>query len=111
MLQKCMNSLRHFSVAAPTRPPPRACTRSPTNRSGSDIASATKWSALRRGRGPVYEYVTEHYVHAMPSAILAIALVLLAFLSLRLRLIVNSTNLRLLELEKLICKRLNKPGG
>jgi hypothetical protein len=41
----------------------------------------------------------------LPSAVLAAALVLLAFLSLGLGLIINSTNLRLLELEKLICKR------
>jgi hypothetical protein len=44
-------------------------------------------------------------VHAVPSAILAAALVLLAFFSLGLGLILNSVNLRLLELEKLICKQ------
>ncbi len=57
------------------------------------------------GSRPIYEYATEHYVYAVPSAILAAALVLLAFLSLSLGLILNSTNLRLLELEKLISKR------
>jgi glycosyltransferase involved in cell wall biosynthesis len=61
---------------------------------------------LGAGARPVYEYVTERYVHAVPSAILASALVLLAFLSLGLGLILNSTNLRLLELEKLITKQL-----
>jgi glycosyltransferase involved in cell wall biosynthesis len=61
---------------------------------------------LIAGARPVYEYFSERYVHAVPSAILAAALVLLAFLSLGLGLILNSTNLRLLELEKLICKRL-----
>jgi len=45
-------------------------------------------------------------VHAVPSAILAAAMVLLAFFTLGLGLILNSTNLRLLELEKLLCKRL-----
>jgi glycosyltransferase involved in cell wall biosynthesis len=60
---------------------------------------------LAAGSRPVYEYLTERYVHTLPSAVLAAALVLLAFLSLGLGLIINSTNLRLLELEKLICKR------
>jgi len=60
---------------------------------------------LAAGARPVYEYITERYVHAVPSAILAAALVLLAFFSLGLGLILNSTNLRLLELEKLILKR------
>jgi hypothetical protein len=49
-----------------------------------------------------------HYVYAVPSAILAASLVLLGFLSLGLGLILNSTNMRLLELEKLVCKRLNQ---
>jgi glycosyltransferase involved in cell wall biosynthesis len=59
------------------------------------------------GSLPVYDYLTDpnHFVHRVPSAILATALVLLAFFSLGLGLILNSTNLRLLELEKLITKR------
>jgi glycosyltransferase involved in cell wall biosynthesis len=64
---------------------------------------------LLAGARPVYEYFTKHYVYAVPSAILAAALMLLAFFTLGLGLILNSTNLRLLELEKLICKRLNRP--
>jgi len=60
---------------------------------------------LAVGSRPVYEYINERYVHAVPSAILAASLVLLAFFSLGLGLILNSTNLRLLELEKLVCKR------
>lgn len=60
---------------------------------------------LAAGARPVYEYITERYVHAVPSAVLAAALVLLAFFSLGLGLILNSANLRLLELEKLILKR------
>lgn len=66
---------------------------------------------LAVGARPVYEYFSERYVHAVPSAILAAALVLLSFLSLGLGLILNSTNLRLLELEKLMCKRLARPGA
>lgn len=57
------------------------------------------------GARPVYEYITERYVYAVPSAVLAASLVLLAFFALGLGLILNSTNLRLLELEKLICKQ------
>jgi glycosyltransferase involved in cell wall biosynthesis len=60
---------------------------------------------LATGARPVYEYITERYVYAVPSAILAASLVLLAFLSLGLGLILNSTNLRLLELEKLVCRQ------
>jgi glycosyltransferase involved in cell wall biosynthesis len=66
---------------------------------------------LAAGARPVYEYITERYVHAVPSAILAAALVLLASLSLTLGLLLNSTNLRLLELEKLIGKRLPPPAS
>jgi glycosyltransferase involved in cell wall biosynthesis len=62
---------------------------------------------LAAGARPVYEYITERYVHAVPSAVLAAALVLLAFFTLGLGLILNSTNLRLLELEKLIGKRMS----
>jgi len=62
---------------------------------------------LAVGSLPVYDYVTDpqHYVHRVPSAILAAALMILAFFSLGLGLILNSTNLRLLELEKLINRR------
>jgi glycosyltransferase involved in cell wall biosynthesis len=66
---------------------------------------ALMFLGLVAGARPVYEYVTKSYVYAVPSAILAAALVLLSFLSLALGLILNSINLRLLELEKLICKR------
>jgi len=62
------------------------------------------------GFRPVHEYVTEHYVYTVPSAILAASLVLLAFLAFGLGLILNSTNLRLLELEKLVLKRLARRG-
>jgi hypothetical protein len=60
---------------------------------------------LAAGFRPVYEYATERYVYAVPSAILAASLILLAVFTLSLGLILNSVNLRLLELEKLVCKR------
>ena len=60
---------------------------------------------LGAGFLPVYEFFTEHYVHRVPSAILAAALVLLSFFSLGVGLILNSINLRLLEVEKLVTKR------
>jgi glycosyltransferase involved in cell wall biosynthesis len=57
------------------------------------------------GARPIYEYVTENYVYAVPSAILAAALMLLSCVTLALGLILNSVNLRLLELERLFCKQ------
>jgi len=60
---------------------------------------------LLAGAMPIYEFVTEHYVHRVPSAILAASLIMLSFFSLGLGLILNSMNLRLLELEQLIAKR------
>jgi glycosyltransferase involved in cell wall biosynthesis len=62
------------------------------------------------GFRPIYEYATERFVYAVPSAVLAASLVMLACFSLGLGLILNSTNLRLLELEKLIGRRLRSPG-
>ena len=59
---------------------------------------------LLAGARPVYEYVVDRYVYAVPSAILAASLMMLAFFSLGLGLILNSINLRLLELEKLVAK-------
>jgi glycosyltransferase involved in cell wall biosynthesis len=61
---------------------------------------------LAAGARPVYEYFAEGYVYAVPSAVLAAALVLLACLSLALGLILNSINLRLLEVERLMTKRI-----
>jgi glycosyltransferase involved in cell wall biosynthesis len=59
---------------------------------------------LLAGARPVYQYIVYRYVYAVPSAILAAALVTLAFFSLGLGLILTSINLRLLELEKLVTK-------
>jgi glycosyltransferase involved in cell wall biosynthesis len=67
--------------------------------------------ALVAGARPVYEYATERYVHAVPSAILAAALMILSFLSVGLGLLLNSVNLRLLELEKLVDKRVGGNVG
>ena len=64
---------------------------------------------LVAGIRPVYEYFAKNYVYAVPSAILAAALMLLACLMLSLGLILNSVNLRLLELERLLCKQLVQP--
>jgi hypothetical protein len=61
-------------------------------------------AGLLVGIRPVHEFMVERYVHAVPSAILASALVILASFSLGLGLILNSVNLRLLEVEKLIRK-------
>lgn len=61
---------------------------------------------LAAGARPVYEYLTRDWVYAVPSAILAAALILLAAFTMGLGLILNSTNLRLLELERLLCKKL-----
>lgn len=64
--------------------------------------------ALGLGAGslPIYDFVTDpnHFVHRVPSAILAASLMMLSFFSLGLGLILNSMNLRLLELEKLVAK-------
>jgi glycosyltransferase involved in cell wall biosynthesis len=61
-------------------------------------------AGLSVGFRPVFEYAFEHSVHAVPSAILASSLVILSCFSLGLGLILNSVNLRLLEVEKLIRK-------
>jgi glycosyltransferase involved in cell wall biosynthesis len=66
---------------------------------------------LGAGARPVYEYITRSYVYAVPSAVLAASLVLLSFLLLGLGLTLNSTNLRLLELEKLVLRRVSKQTG
>jgi glycosyltransferase involved in cell wall biosynthesis len=65
--------------------------------------------SLAAGARPVYEYFAKHYIYAIPSAILAAALMLLSFSALGLGLILNSTNLRLLEVERLISKRVTRP--
>ena len=68
-------------------------------------------AGLVAGARPLYEYFTDHYVYAVPSAILAASLMLLAFLALGVGLILNSVNLRLLELEKLVGRRPRSSHG
>ncbi len=62
------------------------------------------------GSRPVYEFITERYIRALPSAVLAAAIMVIGFFSVGVGLILNSTNLRLLELEKLFCKRIAPRG-
>lgn len=57
------------------------------------------------GVRPVVEYLTMQWVYAVPRAILAASLVLLAFLSAGIGLLLNGVNLRLLELETLLDRR------
>lgn len=70
------------------------------------ISGAIFGLGLVAGARPIYEFVTEKHVVSVPSAVLAAALMLLACFALGLGLILNSTNLRLLELEKIICKQI-----
>lgn len=62
---------------------------------------------LAAGYLPAHDYLTnpDRYVYHVPSAILAAALVILAMLSLSVGLILNSINLRLLELERLTIRQ------
>jgi glycosyltransferase involved in cell wall biosynthesis len=66
------------------------------------LAAVLFGMGVAAGALPVYEFIKYSYVYRVPSAILAAALVMLAFFSLGLGLILNSINLRLLELEKLV---------
>ncbi|HTL59598.1 MAG TPA: glycosyltransferase [Candidatus Limnocylindrales bacterium] len=61
-------------------------------------------AGLIAGIRPLYEFATDHFVHSVPSAILAASFVILSALSLGVGLTLNSINLRLLELEKLMRK-------
>jgi hypothetical protein len=56
------------------------------------------------GIRPICEFAVDHFVHSIPSAVLAAAFVILSALSLGVGLTLNSINLRLLELEKLMRK-------
>jgi glycosyltransferase involved in cell wall biosynthesis len=71
------------------------------------ISIALAVPGLLIGLLPVYDFITDpnHFVHRVPSAILAASLVMLAFFSLGVGLILNSINLRLLEVEKLVTRR------
>jgi hypothetical protein len=56
------------------------------------------------GTRPLCEFAVDRFVHSVPSAVLAASFVILSALSLGIGLTLNSVNLRLLELEKLMRK-------
>lgn len=60
--------------------------------------------ALLAGLRPMHEFLVDRFVHSIPSAVLAASLVILSAFCLGLGLLLNSVNLRLLEVEKLIRK-------
>jgi hypothetical protein len=60
---------------------------------------------------PLAEFVVDHSVHSIASFVLAATLVVLSAFSLGLGLVLNSINLRLLEVEKLIRKWNSQPGS
>jgi len=61
---------------------------------------------LLAGGRPLYEFATGYRVLSIPSALLAATMMLLAFFTFGLGLILNSSNLRLLELERVVIKRI-----
>ena len=61
---------------------------------------------LVAGAQPIIEYAQHHWVYSLPRAVLAAALIILSFLSLAVGLLLNSVNLRLLELETLVQARI-----
>jgi glycosyltransferase involved in cell wall biosynthesis len=67
--------------------------------------------ALLAAIRPLAEFVVDHSVHSIASFVLAATLVLLSAFSLGLGLVLNSINLRLLEVEKLIRKWNSQPGS
>lgn len=62
--------------------------------------------ALAAGALPLYELVEHHRVFSRASAIAAISLFMLACLNLALGLVLSSVNQRLLELERVVIKRI-----
>lgn len=62
--------------------------------------------SLLAGARPLAEFIADRRVESVPSAVLAAALVIIAVFSVGLGLVLNSTNLRLIELEKVICKQI-----
>jgi glycosyltransferase involved in cell wall biosynthesis len=60
--------------------------------------------ALAAGARPVIELVRDYHVHSLASMVAAGSLAILSFFSVGLGLLLNSVNLRLLEVEKLIQK-------
>jgi len=67
------------------------------------LAVVTAALGLAIGILPTHDYLTnpDNYVHRVPSAVLAASLMIISMISLSVGLILNSINLRLLELERL----------
>jgi len=64
--------------------------------------------ALLVGMRPVAELVQSGTIKSQANAVIAVAGVVLAFMSLSLGLVLSSVNQRLLELEKVIIKRIQR---
>ncbi|MEO5917147.1 MAG: glycosyltransferase [Luteolibacter sp.] len=71
------------------------------------ICLLTGTLGLAAGFMPAHDFITnpDHYVSHVPSAVLAAALMILSMISLSVGLILNSINLRLLELERLTIRQ------
>lgn len=63
------------------------------------------------GIRPVLEYIEHQYVFSLPSAVLAAALMILAFGSAALGILLNSLNLRLREIESILGRQLRHPSA
>lgn len=63
------------------------------------------------GVRPIHQLIVEGHISEIAGAIVAPSLAILAFFSVGIGLILNSINLRLLEIEKLIWKAPTKPSG
>jgi len=74
------------------------------------ISLGLLWLGLMVSIRPICQYIAYHQVSALASAIVAPSLLILAFLSAGIGLILNSINLRLLEIEKVIWKIPAKPA-
>jgi glycosyltransferase involved in cell wall biosynthesis len=62
-------------------------------------------ASLLAGSRPVIEYMEYQYVYAVPRAVLAAALAVMALLSAGIGVILHSTNFRLQEIERVLVKR------
>jgi glycosyltransferase involved in cell wall biosynthesis len=63
------------------------------------------------GIRPTFQFITYHQTHAVASAILATSLIILSAFSVGLGLLLNSINLRLLEVEKLVTRPPARPSS
>jgi hypothetical protein len=74
------------------------------------LSALLLFAGLVAGIRPLCEFAVDRFVHSVPSAVLAAAFVILAAFSLGVGLTLNSLNLRLLELEKLMRKLDSRPN-